>query len=147
MPLCYDNFNSSCTQKNHQILVPRPASVPHKPLKTLGHRRSKWLELYFCLLLAERRSSRSQRCTFWNSDIPSSQPPLKQSYTEKTNGQNNDNKATKPTHGSHSISVNYCNILAYFRVTDNKFKPALSVLRLPSSKWLKEVTGIALILK
>ena len=53
---------------------------------------------------------------------------LKKSYTEKTNGQNNDNKATKPTHGSHSISVNYCNILAYFRVTDNKFKPALSVL-------------------
>ena len=52
---------------------------------------------------------------------------LKQSYTEKTNGQNNDDKAKKPTLGSHSISVNYCNILAYFHVTNNKIK-TLTVL-------------------
>ena len=70
------------------------------------------------------------------SDIPSeirtylhtSQSALKQSYTEKTNSQNNDDKAKKPTHGSHSISVNYCNILAYFRVTNYKFKRALIIL-------------------
>ena len=30
---------------------------------------------------------------------------------------------------SHSISVNYCNILAYFHVTNNKFKATLTVLR------------------
>ena len=53
---------------------------------------------------------------------------LKQSYTEDTNGQNNDDKAKKPTLGSHSISVNYCNILVYFRITHNKFKAALTVL-------------------
>ena len=38
---------------------------------------------------------------------------LKQRYTEETNGQNND-KVMKPTLGSHSFSVNYCNILVYF---------------------------------
>ena len=50
-----------------------------------------------------------------------------QSYTEKINDQNNDDKAKKPTLGSHSISVNYCNIV-YFRVTNNKFKAVLIVL-------------------
>ena len=34
----------------------------------------------------------------------------------------------KPILGSHSISVNYCNILVYFRITNNKFKVALTVL-------------------
>ena len=57
-----------------------------------------------------------------NSDIPTSQSVLKQSYTEDTNGQNNDDKTKKPTFGSHSIFVNYCNILAYFCITHNKFK-------------------------
>ena len=103
MPLGYDNFNSSCTQKSHQILVPRLASVPHKPPKTIGHRRSKWLELYFCLLLAETRSSRSQWYPFWSSDIPTSQSALKQSYTEKTNGQNNDDTAKS----LHSAAIQF----------------------------------------
>ena len=96
-----------------QILVPRLVSVPHKLPKTIGHRHSKQLELYFCPLLSETCSSRSQWCPFRNSDIPTSQPALKQSYTEKTNGQNNNDKTKKP---SHSISVNYCNIFTYFRV-------------------------------
>ena len=56
------------------------------------------------------------------------QSVLKQSYTEKTNGQNNDDKGMKPTLGSHSISINYCNILMYFRVTNNIFKAPLIVL-------------------
>ena len=63
-----------------------------------------------------------------NSDIPTSQSALQQSYTKDTNGQNNDDKAKKPTLGSHSISVNYCNILVYFRITHNKFKATLTVL-------------------
>ena len=128
MPPGFDNFNPSCTQKSRHIVVPRLASVPHKLPKTIGHRRSKWLQLYFRLLLSESLSSRSQWYPFWNSDIPTSQSALKQSYTEDTNGQNNDDKAKKPTLGSHSISVNYCNILVYFRVTNNKFKAALIVL-------------------
>ena len=127
MPPGFDNFNSSCTQKSHLIMVPMLASVPHKLPKTTGHRRSKWLQLYFRLLLSESLSSRSQWYPFWNSDIPTSQSALKQSYTEDTNGQNNDDKINKPTLGSHSIFVNYCNILAYFRITRNKFKAALTV--------------------
>jgi len=83
MPPGFDNFNHSCTQ-NHLIVVPRLASVPHKLPKTIGHRHSKWLELYFCLLLSESLSSWSQWYPFWNSDIPSSQSALKQSYTEES---------------------------------------------------------------
>ena len=52
----------------------------------------------------------------------------KKSYTEETNGQNNDDKAKEPTLSSLLISVNYCNILTYFCVTHNKFKAALTVL-------------------
>ena len=44
------------------------------------------------------------------TDIPTSQSVLKQKNTEKTNAQNNDDKAKKPTVGSYSISVKYCNI-------------------------------------
>ena len=129
MPLGYDNFNSSCTQKSHQILVPRLMSVSHKLPKTIGHHRSKWLEHYFCLLFSETRSSQSQWYPFWNSDIPTSQSALKQSYREKTNGQNNDDKAKKPTLGSHSIFGNYCIIIAlYFRVMKKKVKATLTSL-------------------
>ena len=92
---------------------------------------------YFCLLFAETHSSRSQWYLFWNSDISTSQSALKQSYTEKTNGQNNDDKVKKPTLSSYSISVNYCNIL-YFSVTNNKFKAALIVLRSWSTFELKK---------
>ena len=109
-------------------MVPRLASVPHKPPKTIGHCRSKWLELYFRLLLSESLSSQSHWYPFWNSDIPTLQSALKQSYTEDTNCENNDDKTKKPTLGSLSISVNYCNILAYFHITHNKFKAALTVL-------------------
>ena len=128
MPPGFDNFNPSCTQKSHHIVVPRLTSVPHKLPKTISHRRSKWFQLYFRLLLSESVRSWPQWYPFWNSDIPTSQSALKQSYTEDTNSQNNNNKAKKPTLGSHSISVNYCNILAYFRITHNKFKAALTVL-------------------
>ena len=31
--------------------------------------------------------------------------------------------------GSHSIFVNYCNILAYFHIMNNKVKAALTVLK------------------
>ena len=96
--------------------------------KMIGHRRSKWLELYFRLPLSESLSSQSHWYPFWNSDIPTSQSALKQSYSEETNGENNDDKARKPTLGSHSISVNQCNIFAYFRVMNNKFKAVLTVL-------------------
>ena len=126
MPPGYDNFNSSCTQKSHQILVPRLASIPHKLPKTIGHHRLKWLERYFCVLFSETRSSQSQWYSFWNSDIPTSQSALKQSYREKTNDQNNDYKAKKPTLSSHSIFINYCNIIAYFRVTKYKVKVTLT---------------------
>ena len=121
MPPGFDNFDPSCTQKSHHIVVPRLASVPHKLPKIIGHRRSKWLELYFRLLLSESLSSQSHWYPFWNSDIPTSQSVLKQSYTEDTNGQNNDDKTKKPILSSHSISVNYCNIPAYFHITHNKF--------------------------
>ena len=128
MPPGFDNFNPSCTQKSRHIVVPRLASVPYKLPKTISHRRSKWLQPYFRLLLSKSLSSRSQWYPFWNSNIPTSQSALKESYTEDANGQNNNDKAKKPTLGSHSISLNYCNILAYFRITHNKFKVALTVL-------------------
>ena len=60
-------------------------------------------------------------------DIPTSQSVLKQRYTEKTNSQNNDDKAKKPTRSSHSISVNYCNIFAYFHVMNVLLCSALLV--------------------
>ena len=41
VPPGFDNFNLSCTQKSHHILVPRLVSVPHKPPKTIGYCRSK----------------------------------------------------------------------------------------------------------
>ena len=77
-----------------------------------SHQQAKWSQWYL----------------FWNSDIPTSQSALKQSYTEETNCQKNDDKIKKPTLGSHSISLNYCNILAYFRITHNRFKAVLTVL-------------------
>ena len=40
---------------------------------------------------------------FWSSDIPTSQSALKQSYTEKTNGQNNDDKAKS----LHSAAIQF----------------------------------------
>ena len=73
-------------------MVPKLASVPPKPPNTIGHCRSIWIELYFCLLLSELSSSQSQWCPFWNSDIPTSQSALKK-LTEETNGQNYDDKA------------------------------------------------------
>ena len=60
--------------------------------------------------------------------IPTSQLALNQSYAEKTNVQNNNDEAKKSTFGSHSISVNYCNIIAYCQVTNNKVKATLTVL-------------------
>ena len=51
----------------------------------------------------------------------------KTSYRENTNAQNNDDKVKKPTLESHSVSINYCNIFAYFHITDNKVKPALII--------------------
>ena len=53
---------------------------------------------------------------------------LKQNYTEKINSHNNNDKAKKPTLGNHSISINCCNIFAYFCVANNKIKAALSFL-------------------
>ena len=53
---------------------------------------------------------------------------LKQSYTEKTNGQDNDDKIEKSTLGNHLVSVNYCSILMYFHVTNNKVMAALTIL-------------------
>ena len=81
--------------KPYKILVSRLVSVPHKHTKTVAHHRSKWLELYFCLLLSESHSSQSQWYLFWNSDIPTSQSALKQSYSETTGGQNSIDKANK----------------------------------------------------
>ena len=54
---------------------------------------------------------------------------LKQSNTENTNGQNNNDKVKKPTLGSHSVFVNYCmHIFVYFCITNNKVKATLIVL-------------------
>ena len=54
---------------------------------------------------------------------------LKQTYTEDSSGQNNDDKVKKPIFGSHAITiVNYCNIFTFFHVTNNKVKAALTVL-------------------
>ena len=63
-----------------------------------------------------------------HTQLPISQSALKQSYTKKTNGQNYDDKAKKPTLSSHSLSVNYCNILTHFLVTNNKVKVVLIVV-------------------
>ena len=60
--------------------------------------------------------------------IPTSQSALNQSCAEKTNVQNNNDEAKKSTFGSHSISVNYCNTIAYCRVTNNKVKATLTIL-------------------
>ena len=46
----------------------------------------------------------------------------------RRDSQNNEDKLKKPTLGSHSISVNYCNILAQFRIMHNKFKATLTIL-------------------
>ena len=46
----------------------------------------------------------------------------------KKDCQNNDDKSKKPTLSSQSISINYCNIIAYFRVTVNKVIAVLIVL-------------------
>ena len=85
MPPGIDNFNPFW--KSHHIVVPKLASVLPKPSKTIGHCRSKWLELYFCLLLSESPSSQSQWYPFWNSDIP------KKKLKDETNGENYDEKA------------------------------------------------------
>ena len=52
-----------------------------------------------------------------------------QHYTEDTNGQNNDDKIKKPTLGSHSISINYCNNLEYFRITHKRSEMSVTVLK------------------
>ena len=72
-------------------MVPKLASVLPKPSKTIGHCRSKWLELYFCFLLSELPSSQSQWYPFWNSDIPISQSVLKK-ISEETNSEKYDDK-------------------------------------------------------
>ena len=78
-------------------------------------------ELYLiCLLFKEACSSWSQWYSFWNSNIPTSLSVLKQIYWENTNGQNDDDEVKKTTLGSHSVSVNCCNILTYFYITNNK---------------------------
>ena len=82
----------------------------HKPSKMINHRPLKWLELYFCLLLSVKHSSQSQWYAFWNSDTPTSQSP-KQSSTEETNGQNNNDKAKKP-----SAAIQFRKVLQYLCV-------------------------------
>ena len=129
MPPGFDNFNLFCTQKSRHIVVPRLASVLHKLPKTIGHRRSN--DFSFTSVFCSQNHSalglsdiRSEIQTY----VSTLQSALKQSYTEDTNDQNNDDKAKKPTLSSHSISVNYCNILVYFCITHNKFKAALTIL-------------------
>ena len=127
MPPGDNNFNSSCTQKIHKILFPRLVSFLHKPPKAVGHQRSKRFEFYFCLLLSETCSSWSQSYPFWSTDIPTSQSALKQSFTEKTNGQDNDDKIKKFTLGNHLV---FGSILLYFHVTNNKVMAVLTILNM-----------------
>ena len=89
--------------KPYKILVSRLVSVLHKHTKTVAHHRSKWLELYFCLLLSESHSSQSQWYPFWNWDIATSQSALKQSYSETTGGQNSIDEASK----LHSAAIQF----------------------------------------
>ena len=66
-------------------------------------------------------------------DLPSSQSSIAKTYTVQTNGHNTASKAKKPSHGSHSVSVNcnetsanYSDTFAYFRITDNTFRARLN---------------------
>ena len=116
MPSSYDNVNFSCTQKSYQILFPRFAGFPHNHQKrsiTIVQNDLSFTSV-FC-------SQITLLLVFQNLDIPTSQSALKQSYTEETNGQNNDDKVKKLILGSHSVSANYCNIL-YFRIMNNKLR-------------------------
>ena len=116
MPPGYDSFNSSRTQKSHQILVPRLASVSHKLPKMIGQRHLKWLELSFCFLLSVSVISLQK---FGHTHF---------TISAKIKLYTKDEKAKKPTLGSHSISVHYVNIVTYFRVTNNKVKAILTIL-------------------
>ena len=117
MPPGFDNFDPSCTQKSYHILVPSLGSVPYKSLKMFGFTALKNTQDLVSVI------------PFQNSDIPTSQSVLKQTYTEDSSGQNNDDKVKKPIFGSHAITiVNYCNIFTFFHVTNNKVKAALTVL-------------------
>ena len=117
-------------QKSHQILVPRLASVLNKWPKMIGHHHSKWLELYFCLLLVETCSSWTMCCPFWNSDIPASQSALKQQKRLTV-------RITMTKLKAYTRQpFNFRNILTYFRFTNNKVKATLNVLR--TSYWSKQ---------
>ena len=77
----------------------------------------------YALLLS---SARRYTClSALNSDIPTSQSALKQSYRENANGQNNDDKHT--TLQSAAIQFPYTTFV-YFCITNNKVKPAQIVL-------------------
>ena len=69
--------------------------------------------------------------------MSSSQSAIAKTYTVQTNGHNTANKAKKPSHGSHSVSVNcnttsanYSNTFAYLviRIMNNTSEPALTYL-------------------
>ena len=66
--------------------------------------------------------------------MSSSQSAIAKTYTVQTNSHNTASKAKKPSHGSHSVSVNcnetstnYSDTFAYFRITDNTFGARLKV--------------------
>ena len=63
----------------------------------------------------------------------SSQLSIAKTYTVQTNGHSTASKAKKPSHGSHSVSVNcnemsanYSDTFAYFRITNNTFGARLN---------------------
>ena len=124
----FDNFNPSCTQKSCHIVVPRLASVPHKLPNTIGHRHTEMTSALLpssALRITQLSVSVISVLKFKHTYFTIS---AKTKLYKNANGQNNDDKAKKPTLGSHSISINYCNILAYFCITHNKCKASLTVL-------------------
>ena len=77
-------------------------------------------------------------------DMSSSKLAIAQIYTVQTNGNNTASKPKKPSHSSHSISVNckntstnYCNTFAYLRITYNTF---WACLNLPEQDSLRSKT-------
>ena len=65
--------------------------------------------------------------------MSSSQSAIAKTYTVQTNSHNAASKAKKPSHGSHSVSVNcnetstnYGDTFAYFRITNNTFGARLN---------------------
>ena len=78
--------------------------------------------------------------------MSSSQSAIPKTYTVQTNSHNTASKAKKPSHGSHSVSVNcnemstnYSDTVAYFRITNNTFgarlnPPELETFLLPMMK-------------